>query len=437
VLAVSIGVRDSKRGFLSVGLAAAGMGFAVMTKGLIGVVLPLFTIAIFWMLARERWSIGKWHWAIGILIFSAIVLPWHLAMNAMHSDFLDYYILKGQLFRYLSGSESLDVEPLSVIPFLVMALVWFFPWVLFLPQAIISAVRDLRRGASDRDLIVLAAVMAVVVIGFFGSSRARLEYYSIPAMPAFAILIGRWWSRESLPSRGMGNGFIAMILVAVIGACLLLTYSEINPSIIRKYYAVIDENYRNSLAVKHLDTEPTLIPALDDLFSSMVSVIVVFFSSGLVGLWAQAKGRRRDAFAAVILSAVVLLVNIHRGLVVFEPYRSVAPLARQVATLAGKEDIVAVTGPYERASPLAFYTGRRVTVVNGFQGDLDYGRVRDPSSALYFLDSSGFSEVWRSDQRVFLITDASPLSIVESSSLLKPVYRMGRQPGRILVSNMP
>ena len=37
---------------------------------------------------------------------------------------------------------------------------WFFPWMLFLPQAVLLAIRDIRGRAPDRDLAILALAWA-------------------------------------------------------------------------------------------------------------------------------------------------------------------------------------------------------------------------------------------------------------------------------------
>lgn len=436
LLAFSIGCRDPKRGTAAALLACSGMAVAVMIKGLVGLILPAVILALFWYFSRNRPAAKLAPWLAGVALLLLVVLPWHWAAARLQPGSMAFYLWHGQILRYLSGGESLDVSPLGIGAYLAMAAVWSFPWMLFLPQAVLGGIRAIRRDEPGRDLLVLAFIWAGVGIGFFALSRSRLEYYSIPALPALAILIGRWWSREPLPSRGLRYGFVAMFLLAVGGAGFLWFSFHANVSFARDLYAVIDESYRNSLERKHLDTAPPSLPGPDDLLPSMIASAVAVFTGAIVGLWAQSRGRRTESFAAVVLTSVVLLIQIHHGLVVFEPYRSVAPLAKRVAALAGEDDVVAVMGPYEKASPLAFYTRRRVTVVNGFQGDLEYGRRVDPSADPFFLDNAAFQKLWSSSRRVFLIADGSP-----GASGYPPIpnlsYKLGEQPGRAVYSNRP
>ncbi len=436
LLAFSIAFHECRRMKAAVVLACAGMGFAVMVKGLIGVVIPLAIVAASRIFSRERRSSNRIPWLPGIAVFAAIILPWHVMAEVLRPGSLHFYLWKGQILRYLSSDDALDVSPLGPLAYLAMAGVWFFPWLLFLPQAVFSGMKSLRGSAPDRDLLILAFAWAGVVIGFFALSRARLEYYSIPALPALAILIGRWWTLETLPSKGIRDGFVAMLLLGFVGAGLLWLSRRIDVSFINRLYAVIDENYRNSLAGKHLDAGAASLPGLGELFPFMILVVIALFTGGLVGLWTNSKGWRREAFATVVLTSVVLLIHVHHGLEIFEPHRSIAPLAKRVAALAGPDDVVAVMGPYEKASPLGFYTQRRVAVVDGFDGDLKYGRLVDPSSAPFFLDDEGLQKLWSSGRRIFLIAD-DPQGALHDPLILNPSYTLAAQPGRMLYSNRP
>src|SRR5262249_59384301 len=70
------------------------------------------------------------------------------------------------------------------------------PWIVLVPFTIGEALRGFRRGADARASATafcwtwIAAVMVP-----FSIAPSRLEHYSLPALPAVAILAARGWQR--------------------------------------------------------------------------------------------------------------------------------------------------------------------------------------------------------------------------------------------------
>lgn len=436
LLASSIAFHAPRRRTAAFALACTGAGFATMVKGLVGVVFPIAILAACRVFAKVWTPAGRTAWLVGAACFAAVVLPWRAAVEFLQPGFLHFYVWKGQILRYLSTPGALDVSPLGLFPYLATTAIWFFPWVAFLPQAVAAGVRDLRNGVADRDLVIMAFAWAGVVIGFFALSPARLGTYSIPALPGLAILVGRWWAREAFPSRGIRNGFVAIFLIGSASAVLLWLSSRHDFTFVLRVHAMIDEDYRNSLMGKHMDCNAATLPALGELLPLMLVVAAALCAGGAVGIWTNARGWRRGTFAVIVLTSVLFLTQVHRGLAIFEPHRSVAPLAKRVASMAKDGDAVAVVGPYEKYSSLAFYTGRRVYVVNGWEGDLRYGRLADPASSPYFLDRAGLEKLWTSGRRVFLVADDCP-GEPEGPIAPAPRHTLGTLPGRTLYSNEP
>ena len=97
-------------------LAWGSMGLATMTKGIAAIAL---TVAIVFPFIFLRWdwkALKKMAWIPGILLFAAIVLPWHIAAALRDPQFLHFYIIV-QHFQRLSYQEHTS-------PF------WFFPAIL-------------------------------------------------------------------------------------------------------------------------------------------------------------------------------------------------------------------------------------------------------------------------------------------------------------------
>ena len=130
----------------------------------------------------------------------------------------------------------------------------------------------------------------------------------------------------------------------------------------------------------------------------------------------------------------VVAVLVFQLLVLVEPHHSAKAVAEVVRARAGAGDLVAHEGSLEYSAALPYYTGRRIIVVNGQRGDLDFAS-RLPEASGWFVDTPGLALVWEEPHRVFLVTqrplELSVLATLPPSS----VRELGRYGSRWLYSN--
>src|SRR3954464_12272252 len=74
-----------KRGWML--LAWAAMACAVLSKGLIGIVLPGLALAVYVALERDWALLRRLHWALGLCVFTAIALPWFVLVQERNPEF--------------------------------------------------------------------------------------------------------------------------------------------------------------------------------------------------------------------------------------------------------------------------------------------------------------------------------------------------------------
>jgi 4-amino-4-deoxy-L-arabinose transferase-like glycosyltransferase len=90
-----------------------------------------------------------------------------------------------------------------------------------------SRVRAWRGGLDQRARAnLLLGTWAVLIVVFFSFS-SRQEYYSLPAVPALALLIAGWLERESnssAASRERRAGRIASAVLFVICAAVFTSF---------------------------------------------------------------------------------------------------------------------------------------------------------------------------------------------------------------------
>jgi 4-amino-4-deoxy-L-arabinose transferase-like glycosyltransferase len=177
----------------------AGMGAALLAKGLIGVVIPVGVVALYHLL-RRRWPDG-WKSAFwGFLITFAVAALWYAPVIARHGwTFVDEFFVKHHFARYLSNKYH-HPQPfwfyLTIIPALML------PWSAWLAPGIFQARRWDRRadGALDK-LRFFALAWLLFPLLFFSASGSKLPGYILPALPGAALLAG-----ERLASFLRGEG---------------------------------------------------------------------------------------------------------------------------------------------------------------------------------------------------------------------------------------
>ena len=172
-------------------LGWAFCGLALLSKGLIGVVLPALVIGP-WLLAQGRWrDLLRLLHPLGLMVFAAVALPWLWAMQQRYPGFFDYFIVEQHFRRFASRSFN-NVQPawfyLWVLPFLTL------PWSPFLLAAWPRLRQALRRpltaqDAEQRRWVGLLLWWLLAVLGFFSLPASKLVGYIMPALAPFCALL--------------------------------------------------------------------------------------------------------------------------------------------------------------------------------------------------------------------------------------------------------
>ena len=154
--------------------------FALLAKGLIGIVLPALVI-VPWLLAQRRWRqlIALLH-PIGVLAFVVVAAPWFVAMQLRYPGFFDYFIVE-QHFRRFAQSNFNNVHGpwffIVVMPALTL------PWSVWLPAAA-------RRAWAERGAMPgLYAWWVIAIVGFFSLPSSKLVGYVLPALAPWCALL--------------------------------------------------------------------------------------------------------------------------------------------------------------------------------------------------------------------------------------------------------
>jgi 4-amino-4-deoxy-L-arabinose transferase-like glycosyltransferase len=174
--------RGQRWGWMITG-AGALAGLAVLSKGLIGIVLPGL-ILVLWVIATRRWrALRVLLWPTAWLACLAVCVPWMWWMQTKYPGFFDYFIVYQHFTRFLQTSFNNKQPMLYYVP-VVACLV--LPWTLWLGGVLR---KRFWTDAPSRDLRILMLIWTVVVIAFFSIPRSKLIGYALPVLPGIAFLV--------------------------------------------------------------------------------------------------------------------------------------------------------------------------------------------------------------------------------------------------------
>jgi 4-amino-4-deoxy-L-arabinose transferase-like glycosyltransferase len=429
------------------GLAAV-CALNVLTKGLIGLVFPVGAIGLYLLLTGNLRHLLKLRLVSSAVVFFAIAAPWHI-LAALRNPaqgnvrgFLWFYFVNEHILRFLNRRVPRDYDTVPLLLFWALLVLWLIPWTVFLPQSLQEVPRrwrDFRTQMSRRQrAYLLFFLWTLVIVGFFSLST-RQEYYTIPAIPAMALLVGGWLQKErtsAADSRERRSGRIssavllaAGIVIAVVGFALLAFSKPPDPGtdlsdLLRKH----PQDY--ALSFGHfLDLTPQAMGA----FRLPLLGFSLAFLLGTLANWIlRRRGRAGAGNVALVAMMVVVLACVRIAFGIFSPILSSKDLAMAIREQYRPGDRIVVIGLYENASTLNFYTGIPLHSLRAPGGNMWYG-TQFPGAPRVFETQASFVEMWNGPQRVFLWAEEDDPPALHG---LKK-YMVARRGGKIIFSNQP
>jgi 4-amino-4-deoxy-L-arabinose transferase-like glycosyltransferase len=422
---------------------AASCALNVLTKSLIGLVFPLAAVFLFLLITNNLRHIVKMRPLSSVLVFFAIAAPWHILAAIRNPSqgavkgFFWFYFVNEQFMRYLGKRVPPGYDTVPLLIFWALTVLWLFPWLFFIPQAVREVPirwRALRgRLSFEQQATLFFLTWAIVIVGFFTFST-RQEYYTIPAVPALALLIGGWLTkegeREERAKAGRVSAIVLFVVVAIgaaVGIALLLSSKPPQPGadladLLRKN----PQDYDFSLG-HFLDLTPE---ALGMFRPQLIGAVLSLFVGA--GLNLALRYLRKPAQANVMLAAmmVALLWCVHAAFVTFSPILSSKQLAVAIAKHYKPGDVIIIDGQYHEASTLNFYLQTRVRVLHEPSGNLWYGS-KFPDAPHVFETPQSLAQMWNGAETIFVWSDQdNPKEI----SLL-PHYLLARSGGKTIFTN--
>jgi 4-amino-4-deoxy-L-arabinose transferase-like glycosyltransferase len=166
-------------------LVWAALALAMLSKGLISLVVCGATLVVYSLLARDFSPWKRLELARGIPLFLAISAPWFVLVSLANPEFPHFFFIHEHFERFLTKDHG-RYQPAWY--FFAILLVGTLPWTLMTIQGWLTAWTHERTGAFQPQRFLF--VWALVILGFFSASSSKLPSYILPMAPALSILTG-------------------------------------------------------------------------------------------------------------------------------------------------------------------------------------------------------------------------------------------------------
>lgn len=370
-------------------LAWAGLALAVLSKGLMGLILPGAALFLYSVFNRDIIIWKRMHWFSGLAVFLLIAAPWFVLVIKANPEFFDRFFIYEHYTRFTSKVHGRYQPWYYFVPVLALGML---PWLFVMFDALLrtwkNTTQQVREFSPERFLLV----WAVFIYFFFSISGSKLPSYLLPMFPALALLMGK--QIAEMESRRL----FWLILPVLFIAAILLGLAP--------------------FTAKTADTPLQL--ELYSAYAIWLTVAAAVWVTGIVaGLWLL---RRENKIAAVIVLAFSSLIAAQIGTSGHNTAardRSAYHVAEAIMPYV-KPDIPFYSVMYYEQT-LPFYIKRTFTLVQ-YQDEMDFGIQQEPEK--WIPDLAGFAERWNKDKEALAIVQMHRYPEVEALHLpMQEIFR--------------
>lgn len=386
---------------------------AFLTKGMIGIAFPGMIIAA-WIVLLNRYEIlKKMHIIIGMLILIAIVTPWYAFVQQVNPNFMHYFFITQQVTRFLSAAEFNNKTPFWF--YLPIIIIGFFPWTIFLVQALRTHIKNIWRGRQEYQTELFLLIWLVLIFTFFSIPRSKTIGYILPLFPALALLAGSYLSHNwrNFQKLDRLSAVICFIIIGTLQVAVIFILPKVNWI-----------NFAPGFAI--------YLKIIGSIFSFSILVSLLFSKYKTV----------LPLFVLCIVCSVLFLLTLMLGASDLNQ-NTAKPLVEDLKTIIKPEDKVVTYFKYYQDLPL--YLGRRITIVNDWDSpsipsrdnwarELWQGKNFQTTNDL-LIDEKTFWPLWNSDKRIFVFLNDNYFAQFKSHA--KSYFYLGKSSDIILLSNKP
>lgn len=391
--------------------AYASLALAVLTKGLLSLVVVGGTAFLFLLFTGQwrRWR--EFRIFSGTLLLLAIAAPWHLLAGFRNHGFFWFYFVNEHFLRFLGKRYPKDYNKLPALAYWSLHFVWLFPWSLFTPLVIknlITRWRERRVLATQNwsftdQTRLLCFLWATVVLVFFAFSTNQ-EYYTFPAyFPLIILVADAFVSACERQSRWQSAAYVVLVFLGVAASVALFAglWSSRNLPYQPDVGSALAERAIGNYTLSMSHFFDLTGAAFAGLRLPAMLAAIAFLLGPLAALYLYLRRKSIAAVWSIASFSALFLFSAHLALVRFEPFLSSRALAQKTLSLASPEDTFMIYGDQSYGSSWIFYLGKQVLLVNGRTTSLEFGS-RFSDAPKIFLTDSDLVDRWHQGSRIFL-----------------------------------
>lgn len=341
----------------SIVLFYVAMSLAVLTKGLIGVVLPGGIALLNLIFTKQYKRIPGLFSPLAIIIFFLIVSPYFIAVCQANDDFFYFFFVREHFLRYTTTIHE-RYEPMWF--FVPIILAGFIPW----SGTLIDAARAAfgKCNLISRDDGHFLGLWFLLPFIFFSVSKSKLIPYIMPCMPPVAVL------GAAALSTFEGKDFKRFIITSGILIIPVALTGLILPAIKN------DPDY-NAM----------IIPA-----ASLSIMLLIFFGLSVILL------NKKKVFSLTLLCIVAFAaLQAASGAFKVEADHISSKDSAEIINTLNAEDVVVYQNLMQG---MGFYLKQR-TITAETLNELEFGAMQEKDSR-WFINNSKLAELWKSPRRV-------------------------------------
>lgn len=340
----------------------AAMALAVLSKGLIGVVLPGATLVLYSLIKRDFALWRRLHIGAGAIVFLAIAAPWFVAVSVANPEFPGFFFIHEHFQRFATTEAKREGPVYYFIPIL---LIGTMPWVFAMGDTLWNALRRRAPRVAGFDAQLVLLIWTAFIFVFFSISQSKLPSYILPIFPSLALIMGKRLAEAE--TRRLTWQILPICLLSVV-TFFLIAYAA--------------------------TTAPSL--ATPPLFQRYTYWLYVAAGIALIGsVYALHKIRRQSKLAALTGFAISGLLTAQvagTGYETLAPIYSTYSLVERIRPYLKPDIPFYSVRTYDQTLP--FYLRRTVTLVD-FGDEFSYGIKQQPELVIDSLDK--FRNRWRKD----------------------------------------
>ncbi|RCS59398.1 glycosyltransferase family 39 protein [Parvibium lacunae] len=207
----------------------ASMALAVMSKGLIGIVLPGGVLVVYILLTRDWRCLRRLEWLRGLALFFAITAPWFILVSLRNPEFPEFFFIHEHFQRFVSKGHRREGPPWYFIPILLAGLLPWTSWLFkALWQGVCQLLPALKRPQAmpfeQRQTLLLWLWVGLIFV-FFSVSSSKLPGYILPIFPALCMLLAPQLAATANRSLRW-HALAVTVVTGIFAAAIALLYPQ-------------------------------------------------------------------------------------------------------------------------------------------------------------------------------------------------------------------